>query len=162
MLRFSPAKARAATATTGNGSKDTMHRQAGDIEEDEAARHVELQIATNRVQTALKLSPQLHVANNQRQKSQHRCTCQVEVNTNAFQLCLLPSHLHQLALLPLMGLALAKNACQGSGGGTADILAQEFVLKCLWKTSPEIFGSGQKLFGRAASISCRSFHEKPQ
>lgn len=83
MLRFSPAKARAATATTGNGSKDTMHRQAGrqagrrDIEEDEAARHVELQIATNRVQTALKLSPQLHVANNHRQKSQHRCTCQV-------------------------------------------------------------------------------------
>lgn len=79
MLRFSPAKARAATATTGNDSKDTMHRQAGrrDIEEDEAARHVELQIATNRVQTALKLSPQLHVANKQSQKSQLRCTCQV-------------------------------------------------------------------------------------
>lgn len=60
MLRFSPAKARAATATTGNGSKDTMHKQetlksAGNVVE--AARHVELQIATNRVQTALKLSP---------------------------------------------------------------------------------------------------------
>lgn len=60
MLRFSPTKARTATATTGNGSKDTMHKQetlksVGNVVE--AARHVELQIATNRVQTALKLYP---------------------------------------------------------------------------------------------------------